>query len=286
MHSQQTSRTFPRGTVSIVMGLNEIASAIAVSLHRAGHAVVMHHDPALPVIRRGMAFYDAAFACPATVAGISAVSTCTLADARRAVTSRNNVVVSRLDFSELLLLGDIAVLVDARMHKHEVRPDLRHLARLSVGVGPGFGIGLNCDVAIETKPSRAGRIICSGQTENADGISRKLGGAGRERFVYSETAGHWRTALDVGKRVFKGFPVGRLGATPILAPLDGVLRGIARDGIDVPAGVKLIEIDPRGRRAQWTGIDDRGRVIAEATTEAIEGAWQRLAQKPGLTLVR
>jgi xanthine dehydrogenase accessory factor len=54
-----------------------------------------------------------------------------------------------------------------------------------------------------------------------------------------------------------------------LSPIDGVVRGIARDSTSVLAGVKLIEIDPRGRRASWTGIDERGRAIAEATLRAI-----------------
>ena len=37
----------------------------------------------------------------------------------------------------------------------------------------------------------------------------------------------------------------------------------------MPSGVKLLEIDARGRDARWTGIDDRGRAIAECTTKAI-----------------
>jgi hypothetical protein len=37
----------------------------------------------------------------------------------------------------------------------------------------------------------------------------------------------------------------------------------------VPAGAKLLEIDPRGRRANWTGIDSRSQAIAKAVTKAI-----------------
>ncbi|MGE5261556.1 MAG: hypothetical protein ACM3MH_11850, partial [Actinomycetota bacterium] len=48
------------------------------------------------------------------------------------------------------------------------------------------------------------------------------------------------------------------GAT-IEAPIDGRVRGIVRDSTRVPERAKLIEIDPRGRRSQWTGIDERGR---------------------------
>lgn len=42
-----------------------------------------------------------------------------------------------------------------------------------------------------------------------------------------------------------------------------------RDGCEAPAAVKLIEIDSRGRQAQWTGIDQRGRAIAGATLAGI-----------------
>jgi xanthine dehydrogenase accessory factor len=69
--------------------------------------------------------------------------------------------------------------------------------------------------------------------------------------------------------VFKDFVVGHLGNMPVRAPFDGILRGIVRDGTEVPAGAKLLEIDSRGRRANWTGIDDRGRLIATAVAEAI-----------------
>ncbi|HPG04259.1 MAG TPA: xanthine dehydrogenase, partial [Rhodoblastus sp.] len=71
-------------------------------------------------------------------------------------------------------------------------------------------------------------------------------------------------------RVFKGFVLGHLDGAPVHAPIDGLVRGIARDGARMPAGVKLLEIDPRGRKAKWTGMDERGRAIAEATVSAIK----------------
>ncbi len=46
---------------AIILGTNEIASAVAVHLRRAGWSIVLSHDPLLPVIRRAMAFHDALF---------------------------------------------------------------------------------------------------------------------------------------------------------------------------------------------------------------------------------
>jgi hypothetical protein len=130
-------------------------------------------------------------------------------------------------------------------------------------------VGVNCDIAVETHPTHTGALIETGATEDADGVPRNLGGAGKERFVYARQDGLWRTAFDIGMQVFKGVPLGRCGGAPVLAPIDGFLRGIARDGAFAPAGVKLIEIDPRGRSAAWTGSDQRGRAIAEAAVKAI-----------------
>jgi len=229
----------------------------------------MSHDPNPPVIRRGMAFFDALYDDTISIEGVGAVCVEDTTAARGLLSHKDSVGVTRLPINELITIGEIDVLIDARMQKHAVTPDLRHLASVTVGLGPGFTVGRNCDVAIETKPGHEGHTLQRGQTLAADGVSRILGGLGQERFVYANCAGRWRTALDVGARIFKGFPLGVLGSSAVSAPLDGILRGIARDDVDVPANVKLVEIDPRGRKAQWTGIDARACAIAEATCCAI-----------------
>jgi hypothetical protein len=270
-HESRSVRSLrrPARPAAVILGINEIASAIAVRLHRAGYGVVMFHDPNPPVTRRGMSFFDALYDDPVVVAGLMAVAVDNTIAARAEMHAHERVVVTKLGLSELFALGEIAALIDARMQKKSVTPDLRHLAKITIGLGPGFTVGANCDVAIETRPGQEGIVLSAGRTEAADGINRKLGGLGRERFIYSEEAGRWRTALDVGKRVFKGFPLGRIGSRLIEAPMDGILRGIARDDIDVPAGVKVIEIDPRGRKARWMGIDERGHALADATRTAL-----------------
>src|SRR5208337_5410714 len=100
-------------------------------------------------------------------------------------------VVTRLDLLDLIPLSTIHVLVHARMQKREVTPDLRHLARLTVGIGPEFAVDENCDIAIETRPCKTGTIVSSGRTDAADGKARLLGGAGGERFAYSRAPGRW-----------------------------------------------------------------------------------------------
>jgi xanthine dehydrogenase accessory factor len=182
---------------------------------------------------------------------------------------QGDAVVTPLGLLDLIPITPFHVLVDARMQKRERHPDLRHLAKLAVGLGPGFAVDKNCDIAVETWPTRTGAVVVKGGTEAADGKARSLGGAGAERFVYSTEPGRWRCAVDIGARVFKNFPIGIINGAAVCAPLDGILRGAVRDGTEVPPGVKLLEIDPRGKNASWTGIDQRGAAIAQATLSAI-----------------
>ena len=141
------------------------------------------------------------------------------------------VAVTPLQLNDLIAVKSPAVIIDARMQKHSITPDYRGLARLTIGVGPNFMVGENCDIAIETLPARTGALVESGSTAVADGVARSLGGVGRERFVYSDRAGLWHTPLDIGMRVYKRYLLGYLDGQPIHAPIDGVLRGIARDGV-------------------------------------------------------
>lgn len=252
-----------------ILGTNEIASAVAVHLHRSGYGVVLSHDPVPPVIRRKMAFHDALFEETIEVDGVIA----TLADSSMAIRAglgrRDGVMVTNLGLLDLIVIGAIDLLVDARMNKYQVTPDLRRLAALTIGLGPGFCGGANCDVAIETRPGKEGQIIQYGPTDAPDGVARPLGNSRSERFVHSEVPGRWHTAIEIGTRVYKDFLIGHLGSLPVRAPFDGVVRGVVRDGTEVPSGVKLLELDPRGRLASWTGLDARALIIAKAVTRAL-----------------
>lgn len=255
---------------AVILGTNEIASAIAVRLASRGYCVVMSHDPDPPVIRRKMAFHDALFADSSQIEGFVAERLDDGMQVHKALSQPSRVFVTWLGLLDLLAVRQIDVLVDARLQKSRLTPDLRRLARLSIGLGPGFSSHFNCDAAIETRPRKIGIVADGGWTDAADGVASALGDVGADRFVYSPFAGRWRTPVEIGTRVFKDFVLGHLAGSPVLAPRDGILRGIARDDSEIPVGVKLLEIDPRGRHSQWTGIDERGRAIAHATMMAVE----------------
>lgn len=265
-HLDRPQMPFP---LAVILGTNEIASAVAVHLHRDGYGVILSHDPMPPVIRRKMAFHDALFDDAVSVAGIAASHAQTSLEIRAGLAHGPTVTVTELGLLDLIVIRSLDILVDGRMQKYRPTPDLRRLARFTIGLGPGFAGAGNCDVAIETRPGKAGRILQHGATDAPDEMPRRLGNSLDDRFVRAEVAGRWHTAIEIGTRVFKDFTVGHLGIVPVRAPFDGFLRGVVRDGSEVPAGAKLLEIDPRGRRANWTGIDSRSQAIAKAVTKAI-----------------
>lgn len=255
---------------AVILGTNEIASAVGIQLVHAGYCVVLSHDPDPPVIRRKMAFHDALFTDTAQVEDVIAERVDDGMQVYRALRAPPRVFVTLLGLLDLIPVRHIDLLIDARLQKRRITPDLRRLARLTIGLGPGFSSTCNCDVAVETRPGRIELVTDRRWTDAADGVASSLGDVGAERFVYSQFAGRWHTPVEIGTRVYKDLMLGHLSGIPVVAPRDGILRGIARDGSEVPAGVKLLEIDPRGRHAEWTGTDERGRAIANATSAAIK----------------
>ena len=253
---------------ALILGTNEIASAVAVEMRRAGWTVVLGHDPFPPVIRRKMAFHDVLFGDAVVIDNVQGTLAEDAIEVLDALKAGARVVVTPLQLHDLIALRTPDVLIDGRMQKYRTTPDWRHIAPMTIGLGPNFMVGENCDIAIETKPTRSGRLIRRGSAEQANHTPQRLGGVGKERFEYASREGLWHMAVDIGIRVFKGFVVGRLEGLPVRAPIDGFVRGVVRDGSRIPAGVKVLEIDPRGRHAQWTGIDNRSNLIAKAVLKA------------------
>ena len=163
-------------------------------------------------------------------------------------------------------LGDVLaavvpdVLVDARMRKRAVPEGQRGLARLTIGLGPNFVAGETTDVAIETQwGDDLGTVVVDGPTKALGGEPRSFEGHARDRFVYAPAAGVMRTAARIAQRVSAGEVVATIGAEELLAPLDGILRGLVHDGVPVAVGAKVVEVDPRGDLTKVLGIGPRPR---------------------------
>jgi xanthine dehydrogenase accessory factor len=63
--------------------------------------------------------------------------------------------------------------------------------------------------------------------------------------------------------------IGHVAGHPVTARLDGILRGLIRPGTAVVRGLKLGDIDSRGRREYCDTISDKARAIAGAALEGV-----------------
>lgn len=258
-----------RAPVAVVLGTNDVASAVAHCLFQAGYGVVLSRDPGQPVLRRSMAYDDALVTGFSELMGVPARPAHALVEVLRGFTDRTGIMVTTMELGDLLCLGLIDLLIDARMRMRTLKVDIRPFARLTIGLGPGFTAGRHVDVAVETAPDAIG-ILREGSTLAAHGRSTPLAGAGRERFARASHPGLWLTSRAIGDRVTRDEVVGTCDDEPIRAPLTGHLRGLVRSGVDVPNGLKLAEVDPRlGGEPSWLGASERARRIAAATLDAV-----------------
>jgi xanthine dehydrogenase accessory factor len=72
----------------------------------------------------------------------------------------------------------------------------------------------------------------------------------------------------IGDEVAKGDLILYVGGVPVYGTFDGVLRGLIRE-IDVVAGEKVGDVDPRGIKEYCYTISDKARAIGGGVLEAV-----------------
>jgi xanthine dehydrogenase accessory factor len=253
----------------LVLGGGDIGSAVAHSLFRLGIRVLVSEREKSPHSRRGMAFTDALFEGQASLEGVTARWLPDLAGVRECWQRLDAVPVVTLPEQQLIDSLNFDAIVEATMRRYQVPPDLRPLAPCAIGVGPGYVPGENCHVAIETQWGPAmGKVLRDGAAATRSGGPVALAGVTRERFAIAPVAGIWNTRLALGQRVEAGEELGRLGEQLVRVPITGYLRGLSRDGVQVPAGQRVAEVDPRDE-PQVFGLGERPQAIARGVLEAL-----------------
>jgi xanthine dehydrogenase accessory factor len=151
----------------------------------------------------------------------------------------------------------------------------RQMAPITVALGPGFEAGVDVDAVVETQRGHdLGRVLWQGKAAPNTGIPGIIGGYGKERVIYSPAAGVLRNVCHITDTVKKGQTIAVIETeteqVPVTATLDGLLRGLLRDGYFVPEGFKIADIDPRIQQYNnCFTISDKARCIAGGVLEAI-----------------
>lgn len=252
----------------LIRGAGEMASAVAWRLNRCHFRVLMTEIPKPLSVRRRVCFSEAVFQGEQVVEGVRGVL---IRDPREVegVWARGEVAIIVDPEAECLDTIGPDVLVDAIMAKRNLGTRMDQ-APLVIGLGPGFSAGRDVHVVIETnRGHNLGRTIYQGEAEPNTGIPGEIAGVSAQRVLRAPSDGIFRPVRDIGDRVKRGEVVAWVEGEPVKAEIDGVIRGLLREGMEVSKGLKLGDIDPRGIREYCFTISDKARAIAGGVLEAI-----------------
>lgn len=253
----------------LLRGGGDLASGVAAVLHRNGWKVVISELPEPMVVRRKVAFAEAVWEAQHRVEKIESVlsrnddeiESALKAGKISVVVDPNATIAERFDFRAV---------VDARMLKRFQANTIRQDIPL-IGLGPGFIAGENCLAVIETnRGDNLGKIIWEGTAEQDTGIPGIVEERGLERVLYSSCQGIIKTFVEIGELVKQGQVLAEVGGEEILAPFDGLVRGMLRDGLNIKAHTKVGDVDPRLDLSLAAQISDKALVVGLSVLEVVE----------------
>lgn len=252
-----------------IKGAGEMATGLACRLFKANIKNIFMMETAHPLaVRRTVSFCEAVFDKTVTVEG---------------VTARKANDKYRIPFiwqkKEIPIIVDPSwssinaihphVVIDAIIAKRNLGTTMKD-AGLTIGLGPGFNAGSDVHIVVETnRGHNMGKIIKKGPAEPNTGIPGSICGKSAERVLRAPVEGEFDTDLRIGDLVTQNQVIGRVGHTPVHAQIEGMIRGLIRNKTTVTQGLKIGDIDPRGKDASFTTISEKARAIGGTVLEAI-----------------
>ena len=251
-----------------VRGAGDIATGIALRLYRAGMQVVMC-DIAQPTsIRRTVCFSEAIRLGETCVEGITGVLVPDVASARTAVAEGKIAVMVDPDAASCAELRP-DVLVDAILAKRNLGTT-RGMAPVVIGVGPGFTAQVDVDAAVETMRGHyLGRVYYEGSPLPNTAIPGLIGGYAGERVLRAPADGTFEPCVKIGDEVHAGAVCATVAGKPMVATIDGVVRGLLQEGVVVKQGMKSGDVDPRCHPEYITMASDKALAVGGGVLEAV-----------------
>ncbi|MDR1922520.1 MAG: molybdenum hydroxylase, partial [Candidatus Adiutrix sp.] len=147
----------------------------------------------------------------------------------------------------------------------------RRPGRTTLALGPGYRAGTDVDGVVETARGHfLGRLILNGSALSNTGRPGLIGGYDLERLIKAPAAGEVAFTVAIGRKVLAGEEIGRVGAAAVVAAISGVLRGALPNGLTVPEGFKIGDIDPRPEAAEFIhSPSDKALAVAGGVLEGL-----------------
>ncbi|MEX1248486.1 MAG: selenium-dependent molybdenum cofactor biosynthesis protein YqeB [Anaerolineales bacterium] len=252
----------------IIRGGGDLASGVALRLHRAGIRVLVTELEKPTAVRRTVAFAEAVYSGRIDIEGVVGQRI-----------AKPEEVNPTLDKGEIPVLVDPLlsklpglvheVIVDARMTKRA--PDvIANAAGILIGLGPGFVAGENCHAVVETvRGHNLGRVFWQGSAQADTGVPGSIAQYNKDRVLRAPAAGYVETHAEIGQRLRAGELLAIVSGKELRAPFDGVLRGLIHPSIEATPGMKIGDMDPRNDPSFCRRVSDKALAIGGGVLEAL-----------------
>ena len=280
-------RQMSKNNFVLIRGGGDLATGVALRLHRASIKVVITELAQPLAVRRTVSFAEAVYEGVWEVEGVKA--RLIEADQLSAWDEADEIPVLIDPDADILSIFQFPVVVDARLTKLTPSP-LPTQVPLHIGLGPGFCAGRDCHVVIETRRSHTlGRVIWEGTSQPDSGEPE----GDPRRVLRAPIDGILTAHANIGDHLEKGQLVAEIqhvilsreaaknlhnnpqDSSPsvqsdiIVSSFRGVLRGLLRNGLYAPKGMKIGDVDPRDDPAACFLVSDKALAIGGGVLEAI-----------------
>jgi xanthine dehydrogenase accessory factor len=258
----------------ILRGGGDLASGVALRLHRCGFQIVILELEKPLAVRRSVSFSEAVYEGTQNVEGVTARL---VSPDQLQVTLEAGEIPVLIDpqanilRNQFLTSPQSTIVIDARLLK--TAPEALDVkVPLHIGLGPGFIAGENCHAVIETQRGHTlGRVYWSGGTHadsgQPDGDPRRV--------LRAPQTGILTAQAKIGDQLEESQPIGEIesisggGKVKLVSPVKGILRGLIRPGLEVPQGMKIGDVDPRNDPALPKLVSEKALAIGGGALEAV-----------------
>lgn len=265
----------------VIRGGGDLASGVALRLHRAGFEVVILELEKPLAVRRTVAFSEAVYEGTQTVEGVT--SRLVSPDQLQVSLEAGEIPVlidphANVLKNQFLTSPQSTFLVDARMLKMPPQgPDVE--IALHIGLGPGFTAGENCHAVIETRRGHTlGRVYWEGaslpDSGHPEGDPRRVLRATHKGIITNHA--NIGETLEEGQLIAEIQPETAEQKDAILSPFAGVLRGLVRSGAEVNEGMKIGDVDAQNEASACFLVSDKALAVGGGVVEAVMVKLQRL----------
>lgn len=252
----------------VIRGAGDIATGIALRLHRAGIHLILTDLPQPTAVRRTVCFSEAIRLGEVQVEDVTARLAHSPQEALELTRQGTVAVLADPEGACIPALKPDGV-VDAILAKKNLGTRM-DMAPVVIGVGPGFTAGMDCHAAVETKRGHTlGRVLYTGSPIPNTGVPGNIGGYTVERMLRAPADGIFEPKLEIGALVKAGDVAGMVNGQLMLCTIDGCLRGLLQAGVPVHKGMKSGDIDPRCKPEHCLTASDKALAVGGGVLEAL-----------------